>query len=409
MSLRWRITLAIALVSTLVALALSLTVHFAYAYRQAEQARQLQTQRLELALEEYDRTGQPGLRSQLNDPELPDRLREAASEGGTAAMVTQTPQGAVVWAALSTTGGDTLSLRSSYQPQLDDRASLDRVLLMGAAALIATGTGAGVVIGARLSRRLRHAAAAAAQVADGDYSTRVSAAVGGRSQDEAAELAQAVDAMSSALQNRLQAERQVTADIAHELRTPLTGLTTAAELLPEGRSTELVRGRIAVLRDLVEDVLEVARLDTATELPELSDIAVGDFVTRRVATYSSEPEVRVATETVVATDPRRLERVLANLVSNAYRHGRPPVVVEVDGPRVRVRDHGPGFPDEVLSEGPGRFRKGSGGGHGLGLTIAAGQARVLGARLSFTNADVDGGAVAVLELPVPEDGDTAGK
>ncbi|TQN27723.1 signal transduction histidine kinase [Haloactinospora alba] len=409
MSLRWRITLAIALVSTLVALALSLTVHFAYAYRQAEQARQLQTQRLELALEEYDRTGQPGLRSQLNDPKLPDRLREAASEGGTAAMVTQTPQGAVVWAALSTTGGDTLSLRSSYQPQLDDRASLDRVLLMGAAALIATGTGAGVVIGARLSRRLRHAAAAAARVADGDYSTRVSAAVGGRSRDEAAELAQAVDAMSSALQNRLQAERQVTADIAHELRTPLTGLTTAAELLPEGRSTELVRGRIAVLRDLVEDVLEVARLDTATELPELSDIAVGDFVTRRVATYSSEPEVRVATETVVATDPRRLERVLANLVSNAYNHGRPPVVVEVDGPRVRVRDHGPGFPDEVLAEGPGRFRKGSGGGHGLGLTIAVGQARVLGARLSFTNADADGGAVAVLELPVSEGEDAPGR
>src|SRR5262249_29633680 len=81
---------------------------------------------------------------------------------------------------------------------------------------------------------------------------------------------------------------------------------------------------------------------------------------------------------------------------------------------LRVRDHGPGFPEELLKDGPSRFRTGSkdraGTGHGLGLTIAAGQARVLGARLTFRNADplldscdeADGecqGAVAVLWLP----------
>lgn len=105
------------------------------------------------------------------------------------------------------------------------------------------------------------------------------------------------------------------------------------------------------------------------------------------------------------TDPRRLERVLANLLANAVRHGKPPVEVSVFGPYIRVRDHGPGFPDDLLREGPSRFRTGSadraGSGHGLGLTIAAGQARVLGARLTFSNAPPHdgGGAIAQLILP----------
>jgi signal transduction histidine kinase len=80
--------------------------------------------------------------------------------------------------------------------------------------------------------------------------------------------------------------------------------------------------------------------------------------------------------------------------------------VRVDGADVTVRDHGPGFPAELLREGPSRFRTGSaarsGTGHGLGLTIAAGQARVLGAALTLANAapGEGHGAVARLRLPV---------
>lgn len=396
MSLRWKITATITVVCALVALALSLTVHVAYASRQADEARRLQAERIELVRGEYLATGQATLGGRLDDPALPARLRAAARRGELATMLQRTGTGAFIWAAVPVRG-QVLSLRSGYQDRLDALASLDRVLLIGSLVIVAAGTGAGVLIGARLSLRLRRAAATARQVADGDRTARVRSAIGDRPRDEAADLAHAVDAMADALQARLDAERRVTADIAHELRTPLTGLSTAAELLPPSRPAELVAGRVRVLRALVEDVLEVARLDTATERADLSDIALGEFTTRRTAAFAPGAEVRIHADAVVSTDPRRLERILANLLTNAAKHGASPIIVEVDRDRIQVRDHGPGFPPELLRDGPSRFRKAADGpaGHGLGLTIATGQSRVLGACLTFTNPP-HGGALATL-------------
>src|SRR5262249_11924143 len=193
-----------------------------------------------------------------------------------------------------------------------------------------------------------------------------------------------------------------TADVAHELRTPLTGLHAAAELLPPGRPTELVRDRVAALRTLTEDLLEISRLEAGSERLELDTEQLAPLAERVVRASGTRTEVRVVRDTRVETDRRRLERVLGNLVANAHRHGRAPVVLTVDGPRVTVRDHGSGYPDYLLAHGPQRFRTERGGkGHGLGLTIALGQAEVLGATLEFADAP-DGGAVATLTLPGPE-------
>ncbi|NED10075.1 HAMP domain-containing sensor histidine kinase, partial [Streptomyces sp. SID9124] len=219
-----------------------------------------------------------------------------------------------------------------------------------------------------------------------------------RRQDEVAVVAGALDTMASALQRKLQAEQRFTADVAHELRTPLTGLSAAAELLPPGRPSELVQDRARALRALTEDLLEISRLDTGTEHVDL-DVHELAPLAARVA-RGTGTVVEVTGEPVrVETDKRRLERVLGNLISNAHRHGRPPVVLTVDGPVVTVRDHGDGFPEYLRAGGPQRFRTEAGGkGHGLGLTIAAGQAEVMGAALTFGNAP-DGGAVARLTLP----------
>jgi signal transduction histidine kinase len=411
--LRWKLSAAIALVAGLVAIALSLVVHNAAMVSMLDNARDLATQRVQYAQRNYELSQRPNFPNiKVDDPELPLSMREKVERGRKASDVIVHDGVPDIWAAMPAKDGHVLSLHTHMPDRSTDvLKDLDQALVIGSIAVVFGGSALGVLIGGQLSGRLRKAAAAANQVARGETDVRVREAIGGLVRDETDDLARAVDAMADALQQRLEAERRVTADIAHELRTPVTGLLTAAELLPPGRPTELVLDRAKAMRTLVEDVLEVARLDGASERAELQDIMLGEFVARRVAAKDPEIEVRVVHESEVTTDPRRLERVLFNLLANAARHGRPPIEVTVEGRVIRVRDHGPGFPEELLAEGPSRFRTGSkdraGTGHGLGLTIAAGQARVLGARLTFRNVRATGtpadipaeGAVAVLWLP----------
>ena len=412
--LRWKLSAAIAMVGALVAIALSLVVHNAARVSMLSNARDLADERVQIAQRNFEMSGRPNFPGiKVDDPQLPPALRERTEQGRRATYVAEHRNGVPdIWAAVPLKDGRILSLHTGFT----DRSStvmkdLDQALLIGSIATVFGGCALGVLVGGQLSRRLRKAATAAGQVANGETDVRVRDAIGGVVRDETDDLARAVDAMADALQQRIEAERRVTADIAHELRTPVTGLLTAAELLPPGRPTELVRDRAQAMRTLVEDVLEVARLDGASERAELQDIMLGEFVSRRVAARDAGVEVLVVHESAVTTDPRRLERVLQNLLTNAAKHGRPPIEVTVEGRVIRVRDHGPGFPEELLAEGPRRFRTGSkdraGHGHGLGLTIAAGQARVLGARLTFRNVRPPGapsdvpaeGAVAVLWLP----------
>ncbi|BAU84195.1 integral membrane sensor signal transduction histidine kinase [Streptomyces laurentii] len=412
---RWKIAVAIAAVGALVAVTLSLVVHNAARVSMLDNARDVQMWRLVFAQRVYEtsKPKEPRFGTKINDPALPAQLDQLMRDRRRGTYVQEHHGGPPdVWAAVPLANGDVLSL---HVPFADRGATimkdLDRALIIGSVSVVFGGCALGVLIGGQLSRRLRKAASAAGRVAQGNTDLRVRDAIGGVVRDETDELARAIDALTDALNERIEAERRVTADIAHELRTPVTGLLTAAELLPPGRPTELVRDRAQAMRTLVEDVLEVARLDGASERAELQEIALGEFVERRVRAFDPDAEIRVVHESWVSTDPRRLERILGNLLANAARHGKGAGAVEVtvEGRVVRVRDHGPGFPEALLREGPSRFRTGSsdraGKGHGLGLTIATGQARVLGARLTFRNAGPEGspegtgGAIAVLWLP----------
>ncbi|MFH8571796.1 two-component system sensor histidine kinase CseC [Streptomyces sp. NPDC017993] len=406
--LRWKLSAAIALVGALVAIALSLVVHNAARVSMLNNSRDVQVERLNFTEKIFESTNRLQFGAKIDDPALPQELRDEVAKDTRATYLQDTGLTAPeVWAAAPLSNGRVLSMHDSFPDRFAVLDDLDSALLVGSTAVVVGGCALGVLVGGRLSQRLRKAAAAAGKLADGDTSVRIRDEVGGRVRDETDDLAWAVDAMSDALQQRIEAERRVTADIAHELRTPVTGLLTAAELLPPGRPSELVRDRAQALRTLVEDVLEVARLDGYAERAELQGVALGEFVTRRVRALDPDIQIDVVRDAEVTTDPRRLERILGNLIANAARHGKPPIEVTVEGRVLRVRDHGPGFPEALLREGPSRFRTGSsdraGRGHGLGLTIAAGQARVLGARLTFRNADAvtDGstGAVSVLWLP----------
>ncbi|MEU0599795.1 HAMP domain-containing sensor histidine kinase [Streptomyces sp. NPDC006393] len=433
---RWTGTLAaksaafITVMCCALAALLGVLVHVSVTDQTVGQARELALSRLKDATSAFE-SGDTLLPGAGVDPEgLPPSLRRLAARGERGTMVDRHHGRPTMWAAGPADRGRTLAVEVDYSQQARTIAGLDNAILWSSGLAI----GATLLVGAfavtRVSRRLHATARVARRISAGDLDARVDdplARDATRPQDEVAAVAVALDSMAASLQGKLLAEQRFTADVAHELRTPLTGLHAAAELLPPGRPTELVRDRVAALRTLTEDLLEISRLDAGRERLDLDGEHLSTVAERAVRAVraagaagaggtdggagAADTRIRVVRDVYVETDRRRLERVLGNLVANAHKHGRPPVVVTVEGPVVSVRDHGEGYPEYLLEHGPQRFRtEGGATGHGLGLTIALGQAEVLGARLEFGNAP-DGGAVAALTLPqnppeAPPVGDT---
>jgi signal transduction histidine kinase len=384
---------------------LGVLVHVSVTNQTVGQARSKALSRLADATEAYE-AGDTLLPNAGVDPAgLPAPLRALAAAGERGTMVSQHDGRPTMWAAGPVAGHRALAVAVDYSQQSRTISGLDTSILWSSALAIGATVLVGVFAVTRVTRRLHGTARVARRISAGDLDARVDdprTRDSSRPQDEVAAVAAALDSMASSLQSKLLSEQRFTADVAHELRTPLTGLHAAAELLPPGRPTELVRDRVAALRTLTEDLLEISRLDTGREKPVVDTEELGALARRVVRASGTDTEVRVLADARVETDRRRLERVLGNLVANAHKHGAPPVVLTVNGAVVTVRDHGTGYPDYLVAHGPQRFRtEGGATGHGLGLTIAAGQAEVLGARLFFGNA-VDGGAVATLVLPVVE-------
>ncbi|MER6430249.1 HAMP domain-containing sensor histidine kinase [Streptomyces sp900105245] len=408
---RWAGTLAvkaavfITVMCCALAALLGILVHVSVTNQTVEQARDLALSRLEDTTKAFEAGDALPPGAGVDPAGLPASLRALAVAGRRGTVVASYQGRPIMWAAGPAAGHRALAVEVDYSQQSRTIAGLDQSILWSAGLAI----GATVLVGAfavtRVTRRLHGTARVARRISGGDLDARVDdprTKDPTRPQDEVAAVAAALDTMASTLQSKLLSEQRFTADVAHELRTPLTGLHAAAELLPPGRPTELVRDRVAALRTLTEDLLEISRLDTGRERQEVDTEELGALAGRVVRASGTDTEVRIVRDARVETDRRRLERVLGNLVANAHKHGGPPVVLTVDGPVVTVRDHGDGFPEYLVAHGPQRFRtEGGAKGHGLGLTIALGQAEVLGARLSFVNA-VDGGAVATLTLPAED-------
>ncbi|MDX2560621.1 HAMP domain-containing sensor histidine kinase [Streptomyces sp. TX20-6-3] len=401
-SLRRKIAALAAATAALVAVAVGVLVHVWTSYDIRQRAERDAFNTVHSAMDTYRRTGTLAEGAALDPAELPAALRHPADDARHTAYDKRVEgnQGPSVWAAqrLAGPGSPVLAVQVNMSSELYELRRLDVSMAVASLAALAAAVPLAYYGAGLLGRRLRRVSETAVRISGGDLDARTGPVKGG---DEVADIAATVDLMADSLGRRLRAERQFTADVAHELRTPVGGLLAAADLLPPGETEDLLRGRVRDLRGLVEDLLEISRLDAGAEQPVRAHVPLGEVVREAVARTGCDTAVTVETAETVETDPRRLERIVGNLVVNAHRHGAAPVAVTVEGRTVVVRDHGAGFPADLLLHGPRRFHTGAaerGQGHGLGLTIAVGQARVLGAELRFDNA-ADGGAVATLTLP----------
>jgi two-component system sensor histidine kinase MtrB len=282
----------------------------------------------------------------------------------------------------------------------------------------------GGLIGALLARRMlrpvAQASVAAHSLAEGLLDTRLPV----ESEDEFGawaasfnEMAEALEAKITALSEAQARERRFTSDVSHELRTPLTALVAEASVLAEHlhripedarRTAELLVNDVARLRDLVEDLMEISRLDAGEARVREEPVDIGSLVATAVRSRRWDDRVSVDRgEVVVSTDPRRLERIVANLVGNALEHAGRDVAVRVGkdglGAFVEVTDTGPGIPPDRLPHVFDRFYKAdssrAGPGSGLGLAIALENARLLGGDLAVWS-EVGRGTRFTLRLPV---------
>jgi two-component system, OmpR family, sensor histidine kinase MtrB len=278
-------------------------------------------------------------------------------------------------------------------------------------------------IARRILRPIASGGEAAARIAAGDLSARLP--VAGR--DELAAWATEFNRMADSLEatvDRLRAaqqqNRRFVADVSHELRTPLTALVAEASIIesdlnqlgPDARrAAELLVGDVRRLRVLVEELMELSRFDADAETVRLEAVDLGRLIAATVAARLPGAMMSLPQEPLVlASDARRLDRILGNLLDNARVHA-PGTPVEVslvaagDMATLTVADRGPGVREDALPHLFERFykadpsRAAAASTSGLGLAIAAEHAALLGGSLRAATRP-GGGLVFTVSLPV---------
>ncbi|MEV4898891.1 HAMP domain-containing sensor histidine kinase, partial [Nonomuraea sp. NPDC055795] len=260
---------------------------------------------------------------------------------------------------------------------------------------------------------------AARRLGEGRLETRLPV----RGGDELARLAGRFNETAAALERSVgelremeARSRRFVADVSHELRTPLAAATAVTDVLEAGAdrldadagtAARMVTAEVARLTRLVDDLMEISRFDAGAAVLNLNEMDVGKAVAACLRTrgWTDAVTADLPEGIHLALDPRRLDVIVANLVGNALRHGAPPVTLTLRAGEqaltLKVADHGPGLPADVLPHVFERFYKADAArarseGSGLGLAIARENALLHGGDLSVAPGP---GAVFTLTLP----------
>ncbi len=292
----------------------------------------------------------------------------------------------------------------------------DVVILAVAAASSTVAIAAALVIGRSITDPVDRLRAVSGTLADGNLSARASE----QGPTEIVELGAAINAMAIRLEQLFDARRELVAWASHDLRTPLTAIQAMIEAVEDGIATpeqyiEALSGQVRTLRSLVDDLFELARIDAGVLTLELEDASLTGLVDSCLRGLEAEAgrrhvrlETRLDGAPPVRCEPKKVERVLLNLVTNALRHtpsdGSIAVVVEPirNEVRVSVEDSGDGIAQDALERAFDRFWRAdparSPGNSGLGLAIARGLVEAQGGRIWAENRRT-GGARVSFTLP----------
>ncbi|MET9434357.1 HAMP domain-containing sensor histidine kinase [Streptomyces sp. NPDC006551] len=273
-------------------------------------------------------------------------------------------------------------------------------------------------------RPVRELRRAADSMGQGRLDTRIHA----KGSDELSDLARTFNESAAALERSVvelqHAEaraRRFASDVSHELRTPLAGMLAVTEVLDEdaagldtdtARAVRLISAETGKLAVLVEDLMEISRFDARAAELHTDEVDAADCVRKTLQhRHWTDPSL-VRTELPdgvrARLDPRRFDVVVANLIGNALRHGKPPVTVRVytEGGLLvtEVADRGPGLADEVLPHVFDRFFKADpartrSAGSGLGLAITLENVRLHGGTVTAGN-HPDGGGLFTVRIPL---------
>jgi signal transduction histidine kinase len=308
-----------------------------------------------------------------------------------------------------TSGGrrGVLDLRRSLAGLGGVQEVVQRSLVAAAFVALALALMVGIVIAARLVRRLSSLRSTALTMAEQGIDGTPPVDDGHR--DEVGDLARAFATMQRRLAAQEQSRRTFVSTASHELRTPLTSLGlmlhgATEELaqpqpdLPEARD-QLRRalGQTERLGKLAEELLDLSRLDAGVELRS-EPVELVELARSVLAEYDGgRPRAELSAEAPAwaRADPGAVARIVRILLNNAQRHGGADgrVVLRVDGdaPAIEVTDSGPGVPEADRERIFERFQRGRGagqdGGFGLGLAIGRELARQMGGELSLVPGD----------------------
>jgi two-component system sensor histidine kinase CpxA len=250
----------------------------------------------------------------------------------------------------------------------------------------------------------------------------LSARAGSNRRDELGQLARTFDQMADRIEMLLAAERRLLLDISHELRSPLARLGVAIELARSGDGREAALDRIEKeserLNKLVGELLQVTRAegDPASRRVEpvrldqlLKELAEDAEMEARA--HDCQVEWKETGAAVTDGDPELLRRAIENVIRNAIRYAPPGTRVEITLERknglgvIRVRDYGPGVPEDSLPRIFNAFyrvegdrNRAGGGGAGLGLSIARRAVELHKGHIRARNAHP--GLLVEMELPV---------